>query len=1044
MSATTDTRDDRDEVLRGVDLPTLLEQLGLARGLHVRARQFPCPSADHDQTGQTPPVSVHTGRAGYGLWKCHACGAGGTAIDALLAAGEARNFAEALAHLRGERGVQVAHEAIVRARQLHDSTRSRAAGVGPRAVARQRPDPGPREIAAARRQLTRYVQEFQRRLRTPEAAEALAWLHHDRGLTDEEIDAHRIGYEPGYRSVRRPYKTLPASAGPAIMLPQLDDDGNVIYAQARPRDTDNSLTKYLNPFREWIGPNPRVAAIRSPATADRSVLVASEGLLDGILGARVFATVGITGAGLPNADVARYLVRVADGRPIVVCFDDDITLQRNAGQLGGERLVELLFEHGAHGGAAAVRMPLNDITDLWKHSPAKFEDDFRMLVTDAARRARRARSMPAPTRAAHSDRAAASRTENPAPSVARLTRDDLPEAASADRTGQREASARPLTGAGEPRPPPAGRATSPSDAQRLSPSARTGPAERPLAAEGDTPRGDVRDAPTLSHVAMTTRSTSQLAAARRELTRYVDDCRRRLERSPAGARARKWLHDRGLTDHEIAEHRIGYDPGRFTQRRAYRTVPAPAGPAITVPLLDDAGKVIYAQARVLDAGPGPKYLDPHNDWIGASPRLGAIHSPATADRRVLVVSRGIFDGILLGRHVAARALIDDKPPDQSVVERLMAAAAGRPIITCFRPDSAGRECGRRLVEMLRERYTGGAAEVVLSAGDPTDIWRRAPGVFEESMRSLVTRAAQRAMLGRTVAHDHIAHRDRSPANPTTVARPSAHAMRVYGRPDGPPPANPRRMSGPDPLERYAHLVGTHYGELLDQRATALAEYVDEMATKHEGWLDRRCAEIGDPFATVDREGALETLRLQRQQRVVADRMRTGLVEAIELIGRASLLDEDRQRYTDGAEIDRALADPERTRAMLADLSDVIGRAGLASSKDRQDQIDRARVKVKLVGIDGTELGGLRADEQALRADGRHLGAWMDAESARRVGTTNFEDVARWLAIQRAIAERTVEREAGRGGAEQARHSVEPHEASHGARVEASAAGSELA
>jgi 5S rRNA maturation endonuclease (ribonuclease M5) len=92
---------DRQALLASVDLEGLLESIGQARGLDRRGRQFPCPIADHDQTGLTPPAAVAPGPAGYKLWHCHTCQKGGSAIDALVLSGRADSVGEAFEQLGG-------------------------------------------------------------------------------------------------------------------------------------------------------------------------------------------------------------------------------------------------------------------------------------------------------------------------------------------------------------------------------------------------------------------------------------------------------------------------------------------------------------------------------------------------------------------------------------------------------------------------------------------------------------------------------------------------------------------------------------------------------------------------------------------------------------------------------------------------------------------------------------------------------------------------------------------------------------------------------
>ncbi len=87
------TSDDRNELLAAVDLGALLVELA---GIDARGHSYPCPSSEHEQTGKSPPVTLASSN-GYGLWKCHVCGAGGTAIDALVARGS--SVADAFAEL---------------------------------------------------------------------------------------------------------------------------------------------------------------------------------------------------------------------------------------------------------------------------------------------------------------------------------------------------------------------------------------------------------------------------------------------------------------------------------------------------------------------------------------------------------------------------------------------------------------------------------------------------------------------------------------------------------------------------------------------------------------------------------------------------------------------------------------------------------------------------------------------------------------------------------------------------------------------------------
>src|SRR5918997_4219396 len=76
---------DRDRLLASVDLELLADEfLGTRKGTHGSG-MWACPDPQHAQTGRTPPVSVFRSRRGEQRWRCHGCGAGGTALDLVIA-----------------------------------------------------------------------------------------------------------------------------------------------------------------------------------------------------------------------------------------------------------------------------------------------------------------------------------------------------------------------------------------------------------------------------------------------------------------------------------------------------------------------------------------------------------------------------------------------------------------------------------------------------------------------------------------------------------------------------------------------------------------------------------------------------------------------------------------------------------------------------------------------------------------------------------------------------------------------------------------------
>ena len=96
---------DRNEVLGRTDLGELADQLvGPHKGRGASAT-WPCPDPGHgEQTGKTPPVSVFRTSYGDERWRCHSCGAGGTAIDLVMTTQGVR-FPEAIELLARRAGV---------------------------------------------------------------------------------------------------------------------------------------------------------------------------------------------------------------------------------------------------------------------------------------------------------------------------------------------------------------------------------------------------------------------------------------------------------------------------------------------------------------------------------------------------------------------------------------------------------------------------------------------------------------------------------------------------------------------------------------------------------------------------------------------------------------------------------------------------------------------------------------------------------------------------------------------------------------------------
>ena len=299
----------RDEILAATDLVIELERfVGPGRG-RGRSARWPCSSTGHGpQTGRTPPVAVFTGRDDLERWKCHACGAGGTAIDVVLAA-RGGTVAEALDHLASGTAAEVA---------------SRPTEPRSRVLA------GP---SATTNDIERWVAACEERLWTPAGGKARRWLE-ARGLGEQVLRANRVGADPGADVLPRPPGH--PQRGPAVVLPALDRTGKAVYAQSRTART--SSPKYLSPSGS-VAPLPLVVPVRPPAPPPtRQVVFVCEGVIDAMTAAQWgWRACAILGAGNAGQAVATELTHRYPGRDLVLAFDDD-----PAGQAATERLMESL------------------------------------------------------------------------------------------------------------------------------------------------------------------------------------------------------------------------------------------------------------------------------------------------------------------------------------------------------------------------------------------------------------------------------------------------------------------------------------------------------------------------------------------------------------------------------------------------------------------------------------------------------------------------------------------------------------------------------
>lgn len=341
---------DRDGLLAAVDLPALADEL---LGDHAGTQRTPtwsCPDPGHSQTGRTPPVTAFTSRRGEQRWRCHACGAGGTAIDLVMVCCkvDVRGAMEELAQRTGQRSQEERTSAVPR---------------------RPRPRPAPQPVGCTDPDgMNRYAASCAQALFTADGRSHLAWLTRRRGLSEGVLRANQIGADLGPRRQPRP-AGMPRVGG--IVLPVIHE-GAAVYAQIRIPHPRADGPRYLNPSGD-LASNPRLARFR-PAEREHREIIVTEGAIDA-LSANVagFRSVAVLSAAYPDRLIAHELSRLP--HPLVLAFDQD-----DAGQAAADRLASLLDAQQRR----PVRLPIGaaDLNDALVQS-SNWERELR-LRTNAA------------------------------------------------------------------------------------------------------------------------------------------------------------------------------------------------------------------------------------------------------------------------------------------------------------------------------------------------------------------------------------------------------------------------------------------------------------------------------------------------------------------------------------------------------------------------------------------------------------------------------------------------------------------------------------
>lgn len=290
-------RVERDELLAGVDLEALLtEYAGEPKDNH-----WSCPSPGHGpQTGDTPPVTVNWTSESYPLWCCHACGAGGTAIDLLAIAG-GLPVGEAFALLADRSG------------------RANGNGNGA-AVKRAAPKPPQRvpseaELAAAHERLV-------------SKPDLLGWLADGRGWSEAALRRLGVG-----------------SDGKRLVFVVRDAAGEVVQVERyhpRPRDGEQKIVALRGRPRELFP---------APESLDGPDVWLVEGGPDAVS----MFSMGLPASSIPGANGWKpAMAQRFTGRRVIVCTDHDGD---------GDRLANTVMADLRAAGVERVRVRLDGMAD---------------------------------------------------------------------------------------------------------------------------------------------------------------------------------------------------------------------------------------------------------------------------------------------------------------------------------------------------------------------------------------------------------------------------------------------------------------------------------------------------------------------------------------------------------------------------------------------------------------------------------------------------------------------------------------------------------
>lgn len=321
---------DRDELLRRIALDELCDDLLGPRKGRGCSGSWSCPSSDHGpQTGRTPPLTTVTSLTNEQRWRCHACGAGGTALDLVMISRQL-DFKHAIEFLAQRAG-------------LNPTAGSSSPSLRRRAVPPTLPFPLPTPNAA----IDGYVAACESLLMAPAGAAVRRWLL-GRGLSQPILAANRIGADPGGRELPRA-KGLP-HGGPGAVFPVLQDR-HAVYAQLRylrPRQQ-----RWVNPSVQ-VAPSPHLAQVRLAEPPRRpDLLIITEGMTDALTVADAGCpAVALLGVGLADKRMALTVAQRWPVQQLVVAFDAG-----SSGRRASAQFVGLLAGVGAASRTSVLELP---------------------------------------------------------------------------------------------------------------------------------------------------------------------------------------------------------------------------------------------------------------------------------------------------------------------------------------------------------------------------------------------------------------------------------------------------------------------------------------------------------------------------------------------------------------------------------------------------------------------------------------------------------------------------------------------------------------